>query len=161
MAGAIDCKFDRSLTDKPHLRVEMTMRRMGISIRGQSCPHLRIRTLRLSSWPPSPSPIAPSAQLRSSFAQQRRGSAYLGSENLWIASSRLQLFCILPNGLFGRLRSVTELTQRAFWCPFHMPCRKLRVQRRCRAVPSLNDSAPSSTTGRLPLNWTLSSPSHS
>ena len=37
MAGAIDCKFDGSFTDKPHLRVEMTMGRMRISIRGQSC----------------------------------------------------------------------------------------------------------------------------
>jgi hypothetical protein len=37
MAGAIDCKFDGTFTDEPHLGVEMTMRRMRISIRGQSC----------------------------------------------------------------------------------------------------------------------------
>jgi hypothetical protein len=37
MAGAIDCKFDGTFTEEPHLGVEMTMRRMRISIRGQSC----------------------------------------------------------------------------------------------------------------------------
>jgi hypothetical protein len=40
-------------------------------------------------------------------------------------------FCgTLPNALVGRLRSSPELTW-TFWCPFHLPCRKLRVHHRC------------------------------
>jgi hypothetical protein len=65
--------------------------------------------IKPSSSPPSPSPIAPSAQRRSSSAQLPRVSVSLGSEQLWIESSRLHLVCILPNALFGRLRSSPEL----------------------------------------------------
>ena len=36
MARAIDGKFDSSFTDEPHLRVDMMVRGMRISIRGQS-----------------------------------------------------------------------------------------------------------------------------
>jgi hypothetical protein len=67
-----------------------------------------------SSSRPSPSPIAPSAQRRSSFAQLPRASAFFGSEQLWIESSLLHLVCILPNALFGRLRSALERQRRAF-----------------------------------------------
>src|SRR6476661_2064983 len=37
MAGVVNRKFDSSLADKPHFRVEVTMGRMRITIWGQSC----------------------------------------------------------------------------------------------------------------------------
>src|ERR1700686_3993866 len=48
----------------------------------------------------------------------------------------------------------------AFWCLFlfHMRCRKLQAQHRFREVPWSTDLAPSSTTGRVQLNWTFSFP---
>jgi hypothetical protein len=87
--------------------------------------------IKPSSSPPSPSPIAAFAQRRSSFAQLARASAFFGSEQLWIESSLLHLVCILPNALFGRLRSALERQRRAFGDRIlsRMPGQTLRAQR--------------------------------
>jgi len=59
-------------------------------------------SVKPSFSPPSPSPIAPSAQRRSSFAQPLRASVFPGWERPWIAG-RPYFHGTLPNALFGRL----------------------------------------------------------
>ena len=111
------------------------------------------------SSPTSPSPIAPSAQRRSSFAQMPRAFAFheLGRPY----SEHPHSFGPSPSALVGQLRSSPELTRTAFDCRFlsRMPGRKLRAQHLCLEVPWSTDLVLSLIDGPLPLDWTLSSPS--
>ena len=110
--------------------------------------------VKLSSSPPSPSPIEPSVQRRSSCGRLPRASVC----REWEQPSRFPE--LSPNGPFGQLRCVPELMPTAFefLFLFRMCCRKLRAQRRFREVPWSTDLVPSLTTGRLQLNWTFSFP---
>jgi hypothetical protein len=114
------------------------------------------RQIKQSSSPPSPSPIAPSVQRRSSFVQLPRACVW----HVWERPSPFPE--PLPNAFFGQPRSLHELMRTAFEFPFpfRMTCQKLPAQRRFHEVRWSTDLVPSLTTGRLRLNWSLSSPSY-
>ena len=111
-----------------------------------------------SSFPPSPSPIAPFGQRRSSFVQLPRASGF--SVSALPCSDHLRSLGLSPNALFVQPRSAPELTPTAFGFlfPFRTICRMLRAQRRCDEVPRSTDLVPSLANGQLPPDWTLSSP---
>ena len=108
---------------------------------------------------PSPSPIAPFVQRRSSFVRLPKACASDESEQL--LPGPLCFPALLPNVFFGQLRSLPEPMRTVFGCLFlfHMRYRKLQAQHRFREVPLSIDLVPSLTTARLQLNWTLSFPS--
>ena len=127
------------------------LRRAAYRVSALSCSGLR-SFAKPSSFGPSPSPIWPFVQRRSSYVRPPRVSVC----REWEQPSRFPEPS--PKVLFGQPRSSPELISTAFefLFLFRMCCRKLQAQRRFREVPWSTDLVPSLTTGRLPLNWTFS-----
>lgn len=105
------------------------------------------------SFRPSPVPIEPSLQRRSSFVQLQRACVCHVSEQPSPFSEPL------PTVLFEQPQSSRELTRTAFEVLFlfRMTCQKRRARHQFHGVLWSTDLVPSLTTGRLRPNWSLSS----